>query len=210
MLTLIAFDDFGTKVSRILQKSLAVEQISLKDALVRSWESCDTNMVATCAQRPHFGHFRELSKSLLLAGLPASFIYVRDSTLLVSSLSVPGRSPCYQCFEKRVASHITSPWSLPLEKFVQHTFDQNPNLTIPGMLPTTPLLAAARVRIQAKLQPSDFSQSFRINLVRSTCEQFKVHKVHGCSCLPVSLPNEKSRQIAFLKPLIENFHENGF
>lgn len=194
--------DFGSKVGGYLQGGMDITLMSMEEALNRRWD-CDTGQpVAFCADRPFFSLFRNLSKELGKSNITCSFAYVHHE-LTIGPLIVPGRSPCYNCFEGRMLSHLIAPWSLSLEKVVRTEFDRDWNLKVNGMLPTTPLLAASQLKKQFLFPDRNLGVVSQVSLSGTGWRNFKVLSVDGCDC-GAGQKTDKSGSMDHLKPILAN------
>ncbi len=185
LLTLVTEDEFGKAVATILGRKLSVEEISLKQALACDWNKTECGLVAVCTDRPYYTPFEELDRKIRKANRPLTFACIKDSTLIIGPLIVPGKSACYRCFHKRMLCHMGA--TMKVERVVRTALDRDWSLRSPGWLPTTPAMAAARLANQVLLREPDIGRVLMVSLVGPHGHQiqdFRVQKVHGCDCIP--------------------------
>jgi hypothetical protein len=185
LVTIVSEDEFGKAVAVHLQRKFTVEQTSLTHALERDWNAAACGMVAVCTDRPYFAAFEELDARLRRANLPLAFAYIKESSLIIGPLIVPGKSACYRCFQRRMLSHAGS--TMLIERAVRTASDCDWSLKSSGMLSTTPVIAGARLARLARLWEGDFGRVTIVSLTGSYGQQirdFRVQRVHGCDCTP--------------------------
>ena len=200
---------FGKSVALCLRHKLDIEHMSLRQALMRDWRKNEYGLVSVCADRPYFAAFEEISHRLTDANLPLTFACIKDSILTLGPLIIPGISPCYRCFRRRLLCQTGPPWSIGLERVVETAFDRNWGLISAGMLPTTPVMAAARVERHALLRECDYGQVTQVSLTEPKWRDFRVRRVHGCGCVRSKSTN-RSGQPAELVSIVERlFYESS-
>jgi hypothetical protein len=183
LITIITEDEFGRSIPPLLE-GFETEVLTLRQGEERDWKYHGQQLVAFCTDRPYHAVFEELSGRLVKAELSVTFACIAESILTVGPLIVPGKSPCYGCYRRRLLSHTGPPWSIAHERVVQSAFDRDWSLKSPGLLPTTPILAAARLRRHARLAESDCGLVTQVSLTEPRWVDFKIRRVHGCGCLP--------------------------
>jgi bacteriocin biosynthesis cyclodehydratase domain-containing protein len=193
----ILLDSFGAEVHRHL-KALAHDaawfmQFTTCDRMPLDFEAksgilyvpiCGSSIRSLCLdldQRAHKSGFQFMP------------VAIEGSTLQIGPRVVPGRTPCWECWNERSNSQRLVPdvWSYLLTERDRTTSSQNL-----AFMPFTASLAAAKIATTLSglpVAPVGFGSVWRINIFTRDASTFDYVCRHRCSkCSPPDLPLERS------------------
>jgi hypothetical protein len=193
LFTIVTEDAFGEAVASYLRRKFTLKQTTLRQALQCDWLGGEHGLVIVCTDRPYYSAFEELADKLQKAKVPLTFACIRESTLVIGPLVVPGKSACYRCFQKRVLCLTDT--TMMVEHVIRAALDRDWSLKSHGWLPTTPAMAAARLAGHVQLREDDYGRVALVSLIGTPGTQvqdFRIQKVHGCDCMPPAHTNNMS------------------